>query len=114
MRISLPRAFRYCVFEYRKNFPYKNYGEIPGTHNPADKMPWDIFAPGYNCKIPENRLFKIKDFLGVYFLENGNHKIAVRVNYPGFTRDRLEKDIKTSCKNYTKKTGVKGVYVPLK
>ena len=50
----------YCVFENRKKFPFKNYGEIPKTCNPADGDPWDIFAPGYHIKIPRDKKYKIK------------------------------------------------------
>ena len=102
----------FCVFEKRKNFPFRNYGEIPKTHNPADGDPWDIFAPGYHTRIPTNKKYKIKRIIGVYWLENGNHKIAVRVNYPGFDPQWASEDIRRSCKGYTKKTGVKGFYIP--
>lgn len=111
---SFPRTFRYCVFENRKRFPFKNYGEIPNTCNPADGDPWDIFAPGYHKKIPREKLYKIKKIIGVYWLENGNHKIAVRVNYPGYDPQWAPEDIRKSCAGYTRKTGVKGFYVPIK
>ena len=104
----------FCVFESRKRFPFGNYGEIPNTRNPADGDPWDVFAPGYHKKIPRNRMYRIKKIIGVYYLENGNHKIAVRVNHEGFDPKWVQKDIRRSCTCYTRKTGVKGFYIPIK
>jgi len=100
----------YGVFENRHNFPFKNYGEIPKTLNLADGDPWDIFAPGYHREIPRDRKYKIMNIIGVYWLENGNHKIAVRVHYPGFDPLWVQEDIWRSCRGYTHKTGVRGKY----
>jgi inorganic pyrophosphatase len=107
------RRFMYCVFETRKRFPFKNYGEIPKTYNPADGDPWDVFAPGYHVEIPRGKKYKIMKIIGVYCLDNGNHKVAVRVHYPGFDPVWVNEDIRRSCKGYTLKTGVRGFYVPI-
>tara|TARA_B110000977_G_C10999677_1_gene463307 strand:+ start:544 stop:876 length:333 start_codon:yes stop_codon:yes gene_type:complete len=104
----------FCVFENRNKFPFKNYGEIINTYNPSDGDPWDVFAPGYHINIPTNKTYRIKDIMGVYWLENGNHKIAVRVHRQGFDPGWVDEDIRRSCKGYTDKTGVKGVYIPIK
>ena len=110
MRLVFPRTWRTCVLEPRVRFPYKNYGEIPRTCNPADGDAWDVFVPGYHRRLPTGRPLKIKKFLGLYVLENGNHKIAVRVDYPGFDPAWVRADIEKSCKGYTRMTGVRGVY----
>jgi inorganic pyrophosphatase len=111
MRISFPRR---CVFEHRKGFPFKNYGEIPNTCNKADGDPWDVFAPGYHVRIPEGKVYRIQEFLGIYMVENGNHKLAVRVDYPGFDRAWYREDIRKSCEAYSRKTKLKGVYIKKK
>lgn len=103
-----------CMFEHRKRFPFRNYGDIPGTLNPADGDPWDVFAPGYHTTLPCDRLYTIHKIIGVYYLENGNHKLAVKVSHPGFDPEWVDEDIRRSCIGYTRKTGVRGIYIPVK
>lgn len=83
-----------CIFEDRPakfKFGIKNYGDIPNTLNKADGDPWDIFAPGYNnTSLPINKKFKIKKAIGVLFLQDGNHKIAVRIQKTPFISKHLE------------------------
>ena len=101
-----------AVFEYRPHyamFGTKNYGEIISKYekqqmiNPADNDPWDVFAPGYNFKLKYNKRYKIKEILGIFLLNNGNHKIAIRVNVPGFDEKRALAEIKLYCKTYMSK-----------
>lgn len=110
-----------AVFEYRPKyamFGTKNYGDIRNIGkkqymiNPSDNDPWDVFAPGYNFKLTYGKRYKIKDVIGVLFLENGNHKIAIKVNVPGFDEERALKEIKLYCTTYMKKVKKKGEWVP--
>lgn len=105
-----------CIFEKRPlryRFGVLNYGEIPGFTNPADGDPWDILAPGYSRELPHYKPYKIRGVLGVYVLENGNHKIAVRVGAAGYRADRCSRDIAAYCKNYSAFTNVRGIYMPI-
>ena len=101
----------YCNFQYRPGFSIKNYGDIPEFYNKADGDPWDIFAPGYTYELPIERLYQIKHIIGIYVLENGNHKIAIRVFVPGFNKNIVDKQIKTYCNNYSKLTKIKGRFL---
>lgn len=102
-----------CMFEERPKkykFGVENYGEIPGMINKADGDPWDVFAPGYRKELKKNGGYKIKDIVGVYVLENGNNKLAIRVYANGYDEKKAERDIKTYCKKYTGYTKIKGKY----
>lgn len=110
-----------AVFEHRPHcamFGTKNYGDIRNTGdtqymiNPADNDPWDVFAPGYNFKLKLKRRYRIKDVIGVLFLKNGNHKIAIRVNVPGFDEERALKEIELYCTTYMEKVRKKGEWIP--
>ena len=94
-------------------FGTQNYGEIQGLVNRADGDCWDIFAPGYSSALPTECAYKIKTILGVYTLQNGNDKIAVRLFEPGFDPDICEKEIATFCRLYTAHTGIRGVWLPI-
>mgnify|MGYP001370731223 CR=1 FL=1 len=103
-----------CQFEYRPKkymFGISNYGDIPEWINKADGDPWDIFAPGISSKLPINKKFVIKKILGILLLENGNHKIAIKVNTKGYDKDRCLDDINTYCKKYTKFQNMNGVFI---
>lgn len=95
-------------------FGTNNYGEIIGLKNRADGDRWDIFAPGYFGKLKTNSPFLIKSVIGVYKLENGNHKIAVRLYKSGFCETYCNREIQRFCSTYTNGTKVKGVWVPFK
>ena len=66
-----------------------NYGEITGLRNMADGDRWDIIVPGYSYEIKTKTEYKIKDIIGVFLLDNGNHKIAVNLYLNGFKRTGL-------------------------
>ena len=95
-------------------FGTKNYGDIPGFYNKSDGDPWDVFAPGYSYVLSTSRLYKIKDIIGVLFLENGNHKIAVRLHVPNYDEKKAMREIHEYCSQYTKKQGMRGKYVSSK
>ena len=107
----------YCMFENRNKkylFGIKNYGEIPKWYNKADGDPWDIFAPGYNSHLQYNVMYKISKIVGVFFLNNGNHKIAVRLQNCNIRSLNYENyKIKLYCKNYMNYTKKKGIFIPI-
>ena len=96
---------RYC-------FGVKNYGEVRGTCNPADDDPFDVFAPGYSRRLPFGKEYVCKDIIGVYELENGNHKIAVRLFVPSVNEDAIDREIEAYCERYSRFTRKKGTWRP--
>lgn len=104
-----------CVFEQRPKkykFGTHNYGEIPKWYNHADGDPWDIFAPGYNNNLMTNKPYYIDKIVGVFVLEDGNHKIAVRLkNIPIHSKQYEQNIIDKYIKNYSGYTKIKGVYM---
>ena len=106
-----------CKFENRPakyKFSANNYGEIPKWHNHADGDPWDVFAPGYKQHLYTDKPYVIDKVIGVFVLQNGNHKIAVRLKDIPITSLKYERHI---IQNYTKKysqcTKIKGKYFTL-
>ena len=103
------------VLEYRPErflFGTKNYGEVRGGwYNRADGDPWDVFVPGYNCALPRRQPMEVADVLGVLMLENGNHKIAVRVPVSGYSTNRAKREIRTYVHRYTTELRKPGMWV---
>jgi len=59
-------------------FGSKNYGEIPGFINPADRDAWDIIVPGYR-HMPTNVPYIFDKLIGIFLLPNGNHKLIIDI-----------------------------------
>ena len=109
----LPAA--HVVFERRPRrykFGALSYGEVPGWYNRADGDPWDVFAPGYRRPLPTGRPYRVAGVLGHLALENGNHKIAVRLDVPGYDGRRAAREIARYAAAYTQGTGVAGTWQP--
>lgn len=106
-----------CTFEKRPKkykFGVSNYGEIKSWINSADGDPWDVFAPGYKMNIEINKPVRIEKVIGIFLLENGNHKIAVRVKNIPITSSSFEKkQIQKYCKEYSNYTKINGTFVSL-
>lgn len=106
-----------CTFENRPvkyKFTAHNYGEIPNWYNRADGDPWDVFAPGIKTNLSYNTPFKISKVIGVFILEDGNHKIAVRLkDIPIYSKSYENKIIENYTKKYMKYTKIKGLYIPM-
>jgi len=105
-----------AVLEHRPKkylFGTLNYGEIKGWYNEADGDCWDVFVPGMGRKLPLNKPMKIKKILGVLFLENYNHKIAIQVYYPDFDIDAAKEEITRYSQNYTSKMHKLGCWMDL-
>ena len=81
--------------------------------NRADRDPWDVFAPGYHYKLQLKKRYKIKEIIGLLFLENGNHKLAIRVYAPYFDKNLAIKEIETYFLQYTEQTSKKGFWIPI-
>ena len=102
-----------CVFEYRPKkymFGLKNYGDIPKMINKADGDPWDVFAPGQK-KMDIGKKYKIKQCVGILFLSDGNHKIAVDVT-GNVNKQKAVNEISKYAKRYCDYVGVTGHFVP--
>ena len=104
-----------AVFENRPRkfmFGSNNYGEIPGLMNEADGDAWDVFAPGYSYKqLNFKTRYKIKDIIGVFKLQNNNHKIAIRVYANDFDEENAKKEIKRYVYQYKKFTRKRGYWM---
>ena len=104
------------ILEHRPKkylFGTLNYGEITGWYNSADGDCWDVFVPGMKRRLPLKTPMKVKEILGVLFLENGNHKLAVQVYYPNFDNDAAEQEITQYSKIYTQKMNKLGFWMDL-
>lgn len=113
--LQSPNKYR-IRFEKRPKkykFGIMNYGEIPGTINPADGDPWDIIAPGYDRLLSLQRQFKIKKILGVLQLSNGNDKIAVQLYVPGYDRERAYAEIERYSTKYCEFMKLTGKFIYL-
>ena len=105
-----------AVLEFRPKkymFGTLNYGEIIGLINNSDGDRWDIFIPGYKQKLEIGREFKIKNIIGFLYLNNGNHKIAIRVDRPGFKKEDCDLEILNYTQTYLFKNQKKGMFVYL-
>ena len=103
------------IIEHRRKHGYEIYGvinqyEIEGYINPADGDFWDVVIPGYSKKIRQKE-FYTNDIIGVFVLESNNHKIFMRVNYPGYNKNKSTHDISKYCKEYTQINRIKGKMV---
>ena len=93
-----------AVLEHRPKkymFGTLNYGEIKGWYNKSDGDCWDVFVPGMKRHLPLNTPMKINNILGVLFLENGNHKIAIQVYHPNYDVNAAKEEITRYSQKYT-------------
>lgn len=98
----------------RYNFGARNYGEVCANwHNRADGDKWDVFAPGYDHTLPVDCTYAVEGVLGVLRLDNGNHKIAVRLRARGYDAERARREIEHYVHRYTTRVRVRGEWHPL-
>ncbi len=93
------------VIEDRVSFGFRTYGidnhaEFIDYMNPHDNCLWDAIIPGYEHRLKPDSRYKSQKIIGMLLLSDGNHKIAVRVNKPGYDKSKAKKDIKTYVNNY--------------
>jgi len=114
----LKRIFREpvkIIIEHRVKNRQQTYGiinhyEIEGYTNPADGDFWDVVIPGYSHKIRTTE-FYTNDVIGVFILESGNHKIFMKINYPGYNSQKSHRDILKYCEEYIRINNIKGKMV---
>lgn len=82
-----------CKIENRNMIGCLNYGEIPGTLNPADGDPWDICAFGIKKRLPIDKLYIIEYFIGELVLPNGNHKLIPKLKDISIDKEQFCYDI---------------------
>jgi hypothetical protein len=117
----LKRIFREpvkIIIEHRVKNRQQTYGiinhyEIEGYTNPADGDFWDVVIPGYSHKIRTNK-FYTNDVIGIFILDSGNHKIFMKINYPGYNSQKSRRDISKYCKEYTRINNINGKMVYFK
>ena len=99
-----------CIFEYRPTkymFGSTNYGDIPNIFNVADDCGWDIIAPGYE-KFETGINFKISSIENILVLQNGKHKLAVKIQCEKkISAEKAKKEMKLFAKTYRKYTSVR-------
>tara|TARA_Y200000002_G_C22668295_1_gene658908 strand:- start:195 stop:671 length:477 start_codon:yes stop_codon:yes gene_type:complete len=88
-----------------------NHGEFIDYMNPHDNCYWDAIIPGYLNKIEYNKYIITTAIIGIFFIEDGNHKIAVRVNEPGFNLKKSRQDITQFISNYKQQTRIRGIWI---
>lgn len=90
-----------------------NYGEVePNWFNRADGDRWDIFAPGYESTLPAGS-YRCTSVLGVVILSNGNHKIAVRIDHPGYSHTRSQVEVRKYMQQYCTRMRLSGSWYAL-
>lgn len=88
-----------------------NIGDLPRLPlNRADGDRWDAFCPGYG-PLPTDVTYTITGILGIVYVDNKNHKIAVRIDWLGYDADIAQKEIALYCAMYAKKVRP-NVFVP--
>ena len=101
------------VLEKRKKiymFGALNYGDIPKLINQADGDPWDVLVPGIGRTLKTQCEYEIKDVLGVFLLENGNHKICVSLKKIRTNQSLARIEIANYVKRYCSFTKKQGMY----
>ena len=103
------------IIEHRIKNRQQTYGiinhyEIEGYTNPADGDFWDVVIPGYSHKIRTTE-FYTNDVIGIFILESGNHKIFMKINYPGYNSQKSHRDILKYCEEYIRINNIKGKMV---
>ena len=88
-----------------------NHGEFIDYMNPHDNCYWDAIIPGYLNKITYDKYLTTTGIIGIFFIEDGNHKIAIRVNEPGFDLRKSKQDVKDFIINYKQQTKIRGIWI---
>jgi len=90
-----------------------NHAEFLGYTNPHDKCLWDALIPGYKKKFTPDKKYKVKDIIGIYLLENGNHKTVCKIYKPGYNAKKASRDVKNYMKRYYQIHGLRHKWVQL-
>jgi len=96
----------------RYKFGCLNYGEVrDDLFNSADGDRWDVFAAGYNRVLPA-QTYTVDRVIGVFLLENGNHKIAVTLKDLPVDATRCRREIRRYVTTYSRGMKLAGEWVP--
>lgn len=95
---------------------HNNHVEILNFINKADNDLWDGLILGYSkFKYPPGTIFKSNILLGIIWVEDGNHKLIFKIPYlRNFSESKLNLDVNTFMKEYTKNNNLKTVYFDFK
>ena len=58
--------------------------------------------------------FKTNNIIGIYLIEDGNHKIFMKIEHQGFQNNRAKRDIKKYITNYKKINNLSGKWITKK
>lgn len=97
----------YVKIEDRIKLGYKEYGMFNHGEvmfwtkknnydfliNYSDSDPWDVVIPGYDFRLPANKIYAITKLIGIVQLNDGNSKLIVGINKEGFNEDLAHKQI---------------------
>jgi hypothetical protein len=101
----------------RNTYKMNNHAEFIDYHNPHDNCFWDAVIPGYSKRLKGGQRFKTKDIIGVYVLDNGNHKVAIKLDScpKGYTysKKKAQSDMKRYITIYKNKIPVQGRWIVL-
>ena len=99
------RIFTLEIEDRDPNWMYgiHNHAEFVGYMNPHDNCLWDALIPGYKDKLEPTIQYKLKQIIGVFLLENGNHKIITKIFKSGYNSKVAKKQVHTYMKNYYKR-----------
>ena len=91
-----PHVYKIILERRPKKYMFgaHNYGEIPGLINASDGDPWDVLVPGLGKHLPVGRPYMVKRVLGIFLLENGNHKLCVSVYDSDFDTTMAREEIR--------------------
>ena len=90
----------------------ENHAEFVGKMNPYDNCLWDAVIPGYKKIIPKNKIYSVKEIIGMFWLSNGNHKVIVKVDESGYSHIKAKDDLDMYINNYLKiNRGLKGNWI---
>lgn len=96
----------------RYKFGCLNYGEVvPEWINAADRDRYDVFVPGYASTLEVNTPYRVHSIIGVLKLANGNHKIAVCIDLPGYDHTRACDEIQRFRTQYTRRMRIQGHFM---
>lgn len=95
-----------AIVQKRRHFNTFCYGELIGYKNDADRMRWDCIVVGYDRPIPKMVPVSVTGVFGIVFTETRNHKLAVRVDLPGFDPQRAFREAVDFTQKYLMKKQV--------
>lgn len=97
--------------ERRYMWGLMNSGDLPTLpRNKADGDRWDAFCPGYPV-LDTKKTYNVTSILGIMFVDDQNHKIAVRLDERGYDDDIAQKEIALYSAIYEKNVRP-NTYVP--